>query len=53
MKYIVAPAVMVVKGVLPGSQGPLMYEDEDTSAATFNWNGMPLTYGHPYHPTSG
>lgn len=45
--YLVAPASMLVPGILPGSQGALYYPKEEVIKNTRLWNGMPLTLGHP------
>lgn len=47
-QYFVAPLVLIVPGVLNGSQGPLYYPPEEIAADPSIWNGMPLTI---YHPT--
>lgn len=46
-KYLVAPMTMIVPGVLPGSKGPLLYPADEVATNVDNWNGMPLTNGHP------
>lgn len=48
-EYLVAPLSLIVPGVLPGSQGPLLYTAEDCANNVQNWNGVPLV---AYHPTS-
>lgn len=45
--WLVAPASMLVEGVLNGSQGPLFYPDEEIRKSPDDWNGMPITLGHP------
>lgn len=45
--YRVAPFVGIVPGVLEGSQGPLLYTNEETSRDPGAWNGMPVTADHP------
>jgi hypothetical protein len=45
--WLVAPASMLVEGVLNGSQGPLFYPDEEIRKSPDDWNGMPITFGHP------
>lgn len=46
-RYKVAPATMIVPGVLPGSQGPLLYTPEETGRNPSGWDGVPLLLGHP------
>lgn len=45
--YFVAPASMIVPGVIPGSQGPLYYPEERFSRGYSVWNGMPVVVNHP------
>lgn len=47
-EWYVAPATLVVPGVLNGSQGPLYYPPEEISNNVLAWNGTPLVV---YHPT--
>jgi len=47
-EYLVAPAVMIVPGVLDGSKGPLLYELEEIRNSTPRWNYIPITYNHPF-----
>lgn len=47
--YLVAPATLIVPGVLPGSQGAVLYTPEETARSTPAWNGMPLVGYHPLH----
>lgn len=48
-EYWVAPATLIVPGVLNGSQGPLFYSPEDVGEPSHvdSWNGMPLVVYHP------
>lgn len=46
--YLVAPATLIVPGVLSGSAGPLLYPEDEVKRNVNAWNGMPLTLGHPY-----
>ncbi len=46
--YIVAPATLIVSGVLNGSKGALYYPQEELERDPGSWNGMPLVV---YHPT--
>ena len=45
--YLVAPLTMLVPGVLNGSQGPLLYPDDEVELSTDQWNGMPIVLNHP------
>lgn len=45
---IVVPVVMLVEGVLNGSQGPLFYPKEELAKTPVVWNGRPIVV---YHPT--
>jgi hypothetical protein len=47
-EYIVAPLILIVPGVLSGSNGPLLYPPEEVAADPLAWNNMPLV---AYHPT--
>ena len=47
-EYLVCPLVLIVPGVLNGSQGPLYYSPEETGRDPQAWNGMPMVV---YHPT--
>ena len=46
-KYLVAPMTLVVPGVLNGSRGPLLYQEEDLEKSVDSWNGMPIVVNHP------
>lgn len=48
-EYLVAPATLIVPGVLNGSKGRLFYPPEEVSKDPWAWNGMPMVV---YHPTS-
>lgn len=51
--YLVAPATIIVEGVLNGSQGALYYPAEELARSPSDWDGMPLVT-HPTkspHPT--
>ena len=53
--YLVAPATLIVPGVLDGNQGPLLYPIEEIRETVDDWEGIPITVGHPTwggHPTS-
>ena len=45
--YLVAPASLIVPGVLNGSKGPILYQLEDIEASAAAWNGMPIVVNHP------
>ncbi len=47
-EYLVAPATLLVPGVLNGSQGLLLYTLEDIQRDPDRWNGLPIVAGHPY-----
>lgn len=46
-EYLVANMVMIVPGVLPGSEGPLYYPPEEVARDVENWNFKPITLNHP------
>ena len=46
-EYIVAPVTMIVAGVLNGTKGALLYPADELKRNPSDWNGMPLTLGHP------
>ena len=46
-EYLVAPATMIVPGVLPGSKGPLLYPADEVTRDPQVWNGIPLVLNHP------
>lgn len=48
--YLVVPTVMLVKGVHNGSNGPLMYMEEDMQRSCTAWNHKPVVL---YHPEQG
>lgn len=48
--HLVVPTVMLIPGVHNGSSGPILYETDEIRASAPNWNGRPVTLGHP---TSG
>ena len=45
--YLVAPLTLIVPGVLKGSEGPLMYEEEDITENLDSWNNIPIVVDHP------
>lgn len=46
-RYLVAPIVMIVPGVLSGSQGPLLYSLNELARTVDAWNGVPILRNHP------
>ncbi len=46
--YLVAPASLIVPGVLNGSDGPGYYPPDETSRNVASWDDMPIVV---YHPT--
>jgi hypothetical protein len=52
--YLVAPISLIVPNrVLPGSQGPLFYPEEEVARNVSSWNRIPITVYHPFDPASG
>ena len=51
--YVVAPVVMIKQGVLPGSNGKILYTNAAVNRRIERWNGMPLTLGHPEDDKGG
>jgi len=47
--WLVAPIVSIVPGILPGSQGRLLYPESEVKDSTPEWDGIPITQ---YHPTT-
>ncbi len=45
--YVVAPAVLIVPGVLKGSRGSLFYPVDEIARNVERWNDIPITVGHP------
>ena len=45
--YLVAPAIMIVEGVLNGSQGPLFYPASELRKSVSLWNLKPTVLYHP------
>ena len=45
--YLVAPAIMIVEGVLNGSQGPLFYPASELRKSVSLWNLKPAVLYHP------
>jgi hypothetical protein len=46
-KHLVAPATLIVPGVLNGSLGPLYYPPEEVSADPEKWDNVPILVYHP------
>ncbi len=46
-KHFVAPAVMIVEGVLNGSRGPFLYPADELRRSVPHWNGRPVVVYHP------
>lgn len=46
--FLVAPASLIVPGVLNGSKGKLFYPQDEVQKVVDPWNGMPVVV---YHPT--
>lgn len=46
-EWIVANMTLIVPGVLPGSEGPLLYPKEEINRNVMAWNHIPITNGHP------
>lgn len=45
--YLVAPISLIVPGVLNGSNGPLLYPEDEVSAEPWAWDHMPIVLRHP------
>jgi len=45
--YLVAPAVMMLEGVLNGSGGPIYYPKDEISKFPAAWNSKPVVVYHP------
>jgi hypothetical protein len=45
--YLVAPASLIVPGVLNGSEGALFYPAEEARRNFRDWNGIPIVVYHP------
>lgn len=50
--FLVVPMVMLVEGVHNGSQGPLLYLNEELRKAPQAWNHKPIVIYHPEGPTA-
>lgn len=46
-EYLVAPATLIVPGVLNGSDGPGYYPPEENARSASDWDGVPLVAYHP------
>jgi hypothetical protein len=47
-KHLVAPATLIVPGVLNGSRGPFYYPLEELQKNPDAWNNTPIVVYHPY-----
>lgn len=47
IRYFVAPISLIVPGVLPGSQGPLLYPPSECQRNVAAWDGTPIVVYHP------
>lgn len=45
--HFVVPVVLIVEGVLNGSEGPLYYPAEELKKSAALWNGKPVVVYHP------
>jgi hypothetical protein len=45
--HVVAPCILLVEGVHPGSQGPLLYLEDELGAYPSAWDGRPVVIDHP------
>lgn len=48
-EWIVANMTLIVPGVLPGSEGPLLYPKDEVNRNVSAWNHIPITNEHPVH----
>jgi len=46
-RFLVAPATLIVPGILHGNHGPLLYPTEEIAQSVTAWDGQPLTLRHP------
>lgn len=46
-EFLIAPAAMIVPGILNGSKGALLYPDDEVARDPAIWNGIPLSVYHP------
>ena len=42
------PSTLIVEGVLPGSDGSLLYRTQDYRNRASDWNDKPVLLNHPY-----
>lgn len=52
-RWLVAPAAILIHGVLNGSKGPLYYPPDESQKTAHLWDRVPITINHPFDPTSG
>ena len=50
--YMVVPMVMLTVGVHNGSQGPLLYTEEELQKVPESWNHKPIIVYHPTQNTT-
>jgi len=46
--YLVADAVLINEGVLPGSNGPMLYLSEEMAKNPGDWDNIPIILDHAY-----
>lgn len=46
-EYFVAPATLIMPGVLNGNKGPVLYTEEEVENSAPDWNFIPITVDHP------
>jgi len=51
--YLVAPAIMIVEGVLNGNHGPLLYPADELKKSVPLWNSKPAVLYHPQKDGQG
>lgn len=51
-EFLKVPVSMIVPGVLAGSKGPLYYPQSRVAHNASEWDGYPVTLGHPSHPVN-
>src|SRR5678815_2675163 len=49
-RWIVAPAAILIEGVLNGSKGALFYPSDENQRTAHLWDRVPLTHNHPFDP---
>lgn len=51
-RWLVAPAAILIHGVLNGNKGPLYYPEDESKNTAHLWNKIPITHNHPFHPVT-